>query len=119
MTDQYYLQDNRYILGNCMMFWREGGGYTSNVTKAEVFTKEDAVRQNQCRDSDIPWPKSYIDARLSQTVDVQHVSEEEALELSGIELNKPKKEKRKPDRCDGCGKFIYRGSYGLCGDCMP
>lgn len=117
MSDQYYLQDNRTIVGNCMMFWRAGGGYTSNVSEAEVFTKDAAIKQNQCRGSDVPWPKPYIDARLRQTVDVQYVREEEAFEISCIVLNKPKKEKIPVSRCAACGKFIPRHFYQFCGDC--
>lgn len=116
MSDLYYLQDKRTILGNFMMFWRDGGGYTSDVSKAEVFTKEEAFRHNQCRETDVPWPKSYIDSRISKAVDVQLVCENEALEISGVELKKPEKPKYKPKRCRVCGVFIIK-HWDYCSGC--
>lgn len=50
MTDCFYLQDSRQIVGNDMMWWaKDGLGYTSDVSKAEVFTKEDAQRHHNGR----------------------------------------------------------------------
>ncbi|MBZ9574596.1 hypothetical protein [Modicisalibacter sp. MOD 31.J] len=73
MTDRFYLQDNRSNLGDRLMFWREGGGYTSNVREAEVFTRERAVNLHENRESDIPWPADYVDARTHSAVDMQYV----------------------------------------------
>lgn len=61
--DQFYLQDSRDCVGNMMLFWRKGGGYTTNLTQAEVFSKERAMEQHfEIRNTDIPWPKEYIDS---------------------------------------------------------
>lgn len=73
MTDRFYLQDSRSNLSDRLMFWREGGGYTSNVREAEVFTRERAVNLHENRESDIPWPADYVDARTHSAVDMQYV----------------------------------------------
>lgn len=115
--DLYYLQDSRDYVGNDMLFWaKDGAGYTTDLRRAEVFSKADAVTRNQCRESDIPWPKEYIDARTRPAVDMQYVKRSEALAGTGIELRKPAP--RKPDtiNCGGCGRFIG-GTERYLGDC--
>ena len=77
------MQDTRQIAGNDMMWWAKGGkGYTSDLSKAEVFTKEAADRQHQCRDTDLPWPKEYIDNKTRPAVDFQYVNHDEALQAT-------------------------------------
>lgn len=83
VTDQFYLQDSRQIVGNDMMWWALGGGYTSDVSKAEVFTRDEAQRQHNRRETDVPWPKAYIDAKTRPVVDFQYVSREDALKEAG------------------------------------
>jgi len=68
---KYYMQDNRGYVGNSMSWWAEGGGYTCDVKKAEVFTRKSAVKRTH-RETDVLWPKDYIDARISHHIDVQH-----------------------------------------------
>ncbi|MFG0851903.1 hypothetical protein ACF8R4_12950 [Pseudomonas sp. FYR_2] len=36
---QFYLQDSRSHVGDGLMFWALGGGYTTNLDKAELFTQ--------------------------------------------------------------------------------
>jgi len=104
--DEFYLQDSRSYVGNDMLFWAaDGKGYTTDMRKAEVYTREKALAQHQCRETDIPWPKAYIDARTRPAVDMQYVKRDEALAGTGIELIKPKRE-RHQDRCGSCGCFI-------------
>lgn len=76
MIDEYYLQDSRGLTGTRMMFWREGGGYTSNLSEAEVFTRQKAYAQNNCRSEDIPWPKPFIDSHSEMSVDCQYLDED-------------------------------------------
>lgn len=65
----FYLQDSRSYVGDGLQFWGKGGrGYVTDLDKAELFTAEQAVRH---RDTDIPWPKDYIDARAHLGVDFQ------------------------------------------------
>ena len=72
---QFYLQDSRSNTGDGLMFWALGGGYTTNIDKAELFTQEQACGH---RETDIPWPKDYVDARAHLGVDHQYISLDEA-----------------------------------------
>lgn len=118
-ADEFYLQDSRDYVGNDMLFWGiKGNGYTTDMRKAQVYTKAEAVAQHQRRETDIPWPKAYIDARTRPAVDMQYVKRDEALAGTGIELIAPKKAKRQTTNCAGCGKFIKEIEiYGDCPHC--
>lgn len=119
MSDQFYLQDSRDYVGNDMLFWAiAGNGYTTDMRKAQVYTKAEAVAQHQSRETDIPWPKEYIDARTRPAVDMQYVKRAEALAGTGITLIVPKKHRPDPVNCCGCGKFIKAiEQYGDCPHC--
>jgi len=119
MVDIYYLQDNRSYVGNDILFWRDGGGYTTNVLEAEIFTKEAAMRQNASRETDIPWPKDYIDANTRPAVDIHHVNIYEALSGTDITLKKPKPPVKLVYRCYGCGRFMTEYKYfsAPCNNC--
>jgi len=60
----YYLQC-RGFNGDSLLWWRKGrNGYTTDLRKAHVFTKEEAFAQARCRPTeDFPWRKDYVDAR--------------------------------------------------------
>lgn len=108
MSEQFYLQDSRSYVGNDMVFWcKDGGGYTTDVSKAGVWTKDDAQAQHNMRETDIPWPKEYIDAKTRPAVDMQYVRRNEALADTGIELHEPPKYKKSRDtiNCGTCGSF--------------
>lgn len=72
---QFYLQDSRSNTGDGLMFWALGGGYTTNLDKAELFTQEQACAH---RETDIPWQKDYLDARAHLGVDHQYIRLDEA-----------------------------------------
>lgn len=78
MADLFYLQDSRSNVGSRAMFWRDGGGYTSNLDEAEQFTRETAVKQYECRETDLPWPADYVRARAEVGVDCQYLTRSEA-----------------------------------------
>ena len=111
MNNEYYLQDNRSYVGNDILFWADKGGYTTDVSKAEVFTKDKAVRQNQCRETDIPWPKEYIDSITRPAVDMQNAELSIALQDTGIVLNVPKPLPKPVYNCAGCGVFMSELQY--------
>jgi len=79
MTDTalYLVQDSRSLTGDRLMFWAAAGGYTSDVVKAERFTLKQAVKQNQSRETDIPWPLAYLEERTEWSVDHQYVKPDE------------------------------------------
>lgn len=73
----YYLQDSRNCVGNNVLWWGTDGGYTSDLSKAKVFTAEQAQRQHDTRETDIPWPKEYIDGKTRPAVDMQYIRHKE------------------------------------------
>lgn len=119
--NQFYLQDSRSYVGNDMVFWaQDGKGYTTDVSKAHVFSQEKALSQHRARSTDVPWPKAYIDAATRPAVDTQHTNITTALEGTGIVLRKPEKPKQETFRCQCCNSFIsadnfYAGACARCG----
>ena len=112
VNDSYYLQDSRTIVGNDLMWWaKDGKGYTSDVSKAHIYTKEAAVKQNQSRETDVPWPKDYVDAHTRPAVDCQIVDIDIALQDTGIVLAVPFKSKTPAYNCMGCGRFLSEAEY--------
>ena len=78
MSDFFFLQDSRSNVGSRAMFWREGGGYTSNLDEAEQFKRESAVKHYECRETDLPLPVEYVLARAEVGVDCQYLTKSEA-----------------------------------------
>jgi hypothetical protein len=70
---EYFLQDSRGNVGDNLMFWALGGGYTSDLSKAEPFSEFDAFRQHASRESDIPWPADYLGSHARFVVDMQYL----------------------------------------------
>ena len=81
MDDQFYLQDSRDYVGDGLSFWAQGGGYCTDIGRAEIFTRERAIRYHEDRESDVPWPKAYVDGRAHTGVDCQYIREDEAASL--------------------------------------
>ncbi|MET3051894.1 hypothetical protein ABXV19_08715 [Pseudomonas alkylphenolica] len=76
----FYLQDSRphAYVGDGLSFWGIGGsGYVTDLDKAQLFAQDGALDH---RDTDIPWPKDYIDARIRIGVDHQYICLTEAFE---------------------------------------
>jgi hypothetical protein len=86
---EFYLQDSRGTTGSRLMWWTNGGGYTSDLSKAEVFTRDRALRQHKCRETDVPWLMSYIDSKGRAAVDHQIVCNEEALAGASLSDDTP------------------------------
>ncbi len=119
MSQLFYLQDSRGYVGNDMLFWAKGGnGYTTDLRKAEIYSREEAYQQHVCRETDIPWPKEYIDERTRPAVDFQYCKRDEALAGTGLTLIKPKMPRRATYRCDHCGSFMSeRQRWNECPKC--
>ena len=50
VDELFYLQDSRDYVGNDILWWGLGcNGYTTNLLKAETFTKEEALAHNKSR----------------------------------------------------------------------
>jgi hypothetical protein len=108
MSGLFYLQDSRSYVGNDVLWWAEKGhgGYTTDLRKARLFTKEEAQTYHNARETDIPWPKEYIDAKTRPAVDMQYIKKTEALAGTGIVLRKPERPKPYKFNCSGCGRFL-------------
>ena len=96
-TDLYYIQDSREYVGNCVVFWgKDGGGYVCDITKAGLYTYEEAMSQHKSRHTDIPWLKEDVENALRTFCDVQYLSKRQHEvydELEQHKLNKAKKDK--------------------------
>lgn len=112
----FYLQDSRDYVGNDVLWWAVGGrGYTTDLRKAQTYGKDEAQRMHNSRETDIPWPKEYIDAKTRPAVDMQYIKRKDALRGTGITIIKPKRI-RETYRCHGCGRFMtIQQAYGA--DC--
>jgi hypothetical protein len=111
MSGLFYLQDSRCYVGNDVLWWaKDGKGYTTDLSKAEVYSFEDAQRLHNSRETDVPWPKDYIDGKTRPAVDMQYIRRDEALAGTGIVLKQPEKPKRKTYRCE-CGRFVKESEY--------
>ncbi|OXJ20305.1 hypothetical protein [Burkholderia sp. AU6039] len=106
MTALFYLQDSRSFVGNDVLWWADPDGYTTDLRKARLFTSDDAQQHHNIRETDIPWPKEYIDAKTRPAVDVQYIRRDEALAGTGITLTKPRKQRAGRVNCVGCGRFL-------------
>lgn len=70
----FYIQDTRQFVGNCPVWWGpNGSGYVTRLDEAGRYTEQEAVKQNRCRETDIPWPCAEIEAIARRTVDFQHM----------------------------------------------
>lgn len=116
MSNLFYLQDSRSYVGNDVLWWAvDGKGYTTDLRKAHVYTKDEAIKRHESRHSDIPWPKEYIDAKTRPAVDAQYIKRDEALAGTGIVIMKEKKPKKDTYKCNGCGRFLTIRQYYM--DC--
>lgn len=89
MSQRYFLQDTRTMVGNCMVFWRKGSrGYTTNLDDAETFTIEEALSH---RETDRPWSVDLMYELAKPRVDHQDLPRPEQLPKELRELTKEKK----------------------------
>lgn len=113
----FYLQDSRSYVGNDVLWWATGGnGYTTDLSKAQTYSRDDVQRMHNSRQTDIPWPKAYIDGKTRPAVDMQYIRRDEALAGTGIELVKPAKAKKEVRKCHSCGAFMSEQQLWA-GDC--
>lgn len=71
---EFLLQESTTYVGSRLSWWaKDGKGYTTDLASAEVFTREQALSQHECRQSDIPWPKCYVECHVTRSVDHQVV----------------------------------------------
>lgn len=70
----FYLRDSRGNTGSNVMFWRlNGAGYCTNIDDAEKYSLEEAQRQHNSRNSDVPLLASEVESRSIFAVDCQNL----------------------------------------------
>lgn len=74
----FYLRDSRSNTGSSCMFWSAGGGYTTNLDKAEVFTLSGAQSHFDDRHTDVPLSKALVDELATVRVDHQYLDDTKA-----------------------------------------
>jgi len=66
----YYIQDSRSYVGNCMSFWRpNGAGYACSLDDIGIY-KGDKLPQ---RETDIPWPVNFIKENTVTHVNIDRI----------------------------------------------
>lgn len=84
VVDLWYLQDTRSYVGNDVVWWaKDGKGYTTDLSKAHVYSRDAAFRQAAARGCDRAWPKAYIDGKTRPAVDMQYIDYDAALATPG------------------------------------
>lgn len=70
----FYIQSYGYI-GNCISFWKEGRkGYTTNIAKAQIFTKTEVLEQLSFkRDQDVFYEAGEVELKSVRMVDMQDI----------------------------------------------
>ena len=76
-VNEFLLQNSSESVGSRLQWWRLGGGYTTNVDEAEVFSRQAAVAQHHCRESDLPWPLDKVSPHTHTAVDCQYVAQQD------------------------------------------
>jgi uncharacterized protein (DUF1015 family) len=76
-TKEYFYIRNEGYIGNALMWWQVGGGYTCDIRQAEKFTEERAEKICQ-RPEDTAYNTKYIDSLKEAQkliIDSQYVSD--------------------------------------------
>lgn len=69
----FYLRDSRGDTGSSAMFWAASGGYTTDLNRAEKFTREKALGQHGSRETDEPLRCDLVDGLSYRAVDCQYI----------------------------------------------
>jgi len=71
MTQLYYVQDSRSVVGNCASWWcPNNAGYTCDISKAGLYT---AKQVSSMRETDVAWPKEVVEKLIIKHVRVEHL----------------------------------------------
>lgn len=82
LCDRFYMACLRDTVGTNTAFHAvDGAGYTTDVSKAHVFTKEQAQKfWNSAREFDLPLSADLVDAQTKIHVDCQHIPSKTTLQ---------------------------------------
>lgn len=114
----HLLQIPKQYVGNNVL-WRAVTGPTTDVSKAQRVSLDDAQKLRRDGSVDVMWPEDYITANTRRVVNRSNVNIDEALAGTGIVLIIEKPPIREVLRCYGCGKYLSEKSLwsGACPSC--
>lgn len=120
-TELCYVASRFHFDGNDM-FWISGDALTTDLTKASVFTLDEAFSHFGSEASACTrqvWPKSYVDAKARPIASAVTMTVSDALEGTGITLLRPPTQRRFTPRCGACGQFVTadQAPSGICRHC--
>lgn len=73
-SNLYLIQDSRSYVGNCVLWWGPNRcGYTTDITEAGLYSKEEAEQQHRERATDIPRKHSDVVPLARLSVDMQRL----------------------------------------------
>lgn len=79
----YYLQQSNTFNHNDVVWWRDrGSGYTSLLTDAGKFTREEAIDIIDNNDAVVAYPCDYVEGLVHSSVDATKLRVKEAAEFS-------------------------------------
>lgn len=91
--DEYYVQDVRHTIGNCVQWAAMDDEYVTNLTRAGVFTRAEAEKICEGKHhSFIAWPKMYVDEQASLQVNSERLFLDSALYWGEAEQSKGAKQ---------------------------
>jgi hypothetical protein len=103
---KFYILDTRTIVGNEALWWRpDSAGYTTNLDEAGQYTEE---QTKGLRPTDIPVPVEKAQKLAHRSVNA---------DLLATHGYKKPKEKRAPQHCSVCKKFIPSSFDLVCAIC--
>jgi hypothetical protein len=73
-SNEFYIWKSDEVWASAAVFWGEKGGYITDVSKAKVFSKEDAIINYNCRHEFVPVAKEMLEDLIIHKVDHQLVS---------------------------------------------
>lgn len=120
-TELCYVAARFHFDGNDI-FWLSGDALTTDLTKASVYTLDEAFSHFGSEASAFTrqiWPKAYVDARARPVASAVTMSVDEALAGTGITLQRPLPQRRMTPKCGGCGQFVTadQAPSGICRHC--
>lgn len=85
MSESFLLQESRQYVGHCLLWWGpNGNGYVSDISKAQRYTREEAISANQSRHTDIPWPASLVESQIFFAADMQLFNAKDSWNLNEV-----------------------------------
>lgn len=69
----FFIQDTRQYVGNCVLWSKDGHGYTCYLDEAWEVDEAKARSIERSRETDKAWPADQVRAAICQMVDMQRL----------------------------------------------